>query len=121
MLHHSPYTSKPIPPKQPELNGGLYTGEPFNGPWGNVPVVPDVTTLTQHTLGIGNEIVPGADAQFHPTLLRPGNNIPIAMNHLQSIGSEYHIGCTTNVRQMHTTTDNHIRSYDKSYDVSGKW
>lgn len=31
--------SSSIPP--PALNGGLYTGEPFKGPWGNVPVVPD--------------------------------------------------------------------------------
>lgn len=28
-----------IPPRR--LNGGLYTGEPFAGDWGNVPIVPD--------------------------------------------------------------------------------
>ena len=28
-----------IPPRK--LNGGLYTGEPFAGDWGNVPIVPD--------------------------------------------------------------------------------
>lgn len=38
----SPYASfvpGTLPPRK--LNGGLYTGEPFAGDWGNVPVVPD--------------------------------------------------------------------------------
>ena len=112
MLQHSPYAFDPIGPKQPELNGGLYTGEAFKGPWGNVPIIPDVTVLTQHALKLGNEVVRGADAQFHPNLLRPGNNIPLQINKIQSIGSEYHIGCTENMPHEHT--NKRIASYDKT-------
>lgn len=31
------------PPRK--LNGGLYTGEPFAGDWGNVPIVPDAGAI----------------------------------------------------------------------------
>ena len=61
-----------IPPRQ--LNGGLYTGEPFkpNAPWANVPVVPDSGYLTHYNLRSAN---PPLDAlyQFVGTQ-RPGNN-----------------------------------------------
>lgn len=38
------------PPPRPSLNGGLYTGEAFNGPHGNVPVTPDTTTYLNENL-----------------------------------------------------------------------
>lgn len=37
---------------QPALNGGHYTGVPFetNAPWATVPVIPDSTFLTHYNL-----------------------------------------------------------------------
>lgn len=59
---------------KPPLNGGLYTGEPFekNAPWGNIPINPDVDYLIPIGLSLGN---PPKDAfcQF-PGTMRPGNN-----------------------------------------------
>ena len=33
----------PVPPRK--INGGLYVGEPFAGPWGNVPIEPDAGAI----------------------------------------------------------------------------
>lgn len=79
----APYHSYPVS-KDPEtqgippraLNGGLFTGEPFakNAPWGNVPVIPDVSYMTQFNLRSAN---PPPGAVFHyPGTVRPGNNEP---------------------------------------------
>lgn len=58
----------------PPLNGGLYTGEPFekNAPWGNIPINPDVDFIIPIGLSLGN---PPKDAfcQF-PGTTRAGNN-----------------------------------------------
>ena len=61
-----------IPP--PKLNGGLYTGEPFeeNAPWANVPVIPDVDYMTFVNLRSANP-PPGAILQY-PGYERKGNN-----------------------------------------------
>lgn len=75
----APYDSREkMPPKMPELNGGLYTGEAFAGDWGNVPVIPDVTPLTVDTLlkQQSEPMARSATMQFDPGLLRPGNNAP---------------------------------------------
>lgn len=37
-----------IPP--PKVNGGLYTGEPATGPWGNYPVIPEPHELSKNLL-----------------------------------------------------------------------
>lgn len=59
-----------VPP--PKLNGGLYTGEPFKGPWGNVHVTPDVDYMTHVNLKTAN---PPIEALMHyPGGPRPGNN-----------------------------------------------
>lgn len=59
-----------IPPRA--LNGGLYTGEPFKGPWANVPIIPDVDYLTSINLKSAN---PPLEALTHyPGGNRPGNN-----------------------------------------------
>ncbi len=42
----SPFTSAPAP----QLNAGLYTGAPFAGPWGNIPVTPTGSNMTNHNL-----------------------------------------------------------------------
>lgn len=60
-----------IPP--PPLNGGLYTGEPFAGPWRNYPVLPDAGYMMHVALQ------PSApESKYHVPGggLRPGNNTP---------------------------------------------
>jgi hypothetical protein len=65
-----PDTRAPVPPRLP--NGGLYTGQPAHGDWGNVPVVPEAHVLTtQNLLSAGPP--PGAIHQS-VSLMRPGNN-----------------------------------------------
>lgn len=61
-----------VPP--PSLNGGLYSGEPFerNAPWANVPVTPETTFMINENLNRGNVTAPGANYQYPPT--RQGNN-----------------------------------------------
>jgi hypothetical protein len=64
-----------VPPPPPSLNGGLYTGEPFqaNAPWANVPATPDAVSLMMHTLQSAN---PPPGARYHvPGATRPGNNL----------------------------------------------
>jgi hypothetical protein len=63
--------SSSIPP--PALNGGLYTGEPFKGPWGNVPVVPDTDYMINVNLRSARP-PPEALTQY-PGGPRPGNNV----------------------------------------------
>ena len=78
------------PPKKPELNGGLYTGEPFKGNWGNVPIIPDTVYMTQEHLKSAN---PPIDALFQfGNNTRPGNNQHfIETSHLLS--KEHNIVC----------------------------
>lgn len=63
-----------VPPPQPSLNGGLYTGEPFapSAPWGTVPVVPDAGYMIHYNLRSANPPL-GAIYQY-PGSIRPGNN-----------------------------------------------
>ena len=60
-----------VPP--PALNGGLYTGEPFKGPWANVPVTPDVDYLTHVNLKSAHP--PSEALKHYPGGPRPGNNV----------------------------------------------
>lgn len=63
----------PVPP--PSLNGGLYSGEPFQkgAPWANVRATPDSTYLINQNLKIGNPaFTPGSDLQYPAT--RKGNS-----------------------------------------------
>lgn len=57
-----------------KLNGGLYTGEPFekDAPWGNVPVIPDVDFMTHQNLRSANP--PKQALVQYPGGVRPGNN-----------------------------------------------
>lgn len=64
----------PVPNKTPVLNGGLYTGQPFQSgaTWGNYPVTPDAVTYVQKNLMSAN---PPPEALRHiPSTPRPGNN-----------------------------------------------
>ena len=38
----------------PSYNAGLYTGVPFNGPWGNIPVAPTTTNMINNNLKSAN-------------------------------------------------------------------
>lgn len=63
-----------IPPPKPSLNGGLYTGKPFdnNAPWRNFPVTPDAAVYTHLNLRSAKP-TPEACYQY-PGQTRPGNN-----------------------------------------------
>lgn len=63
----------PIPPRQ--LNGGLYTGEPFmkDAPWRNFPAVPSSEVMMREQLASANP-PPGAQVLYPSGNLRPGNN-----------------------------------------------
>jgi hypothetical protein len=67
-------------PPAPVLNGGLYTGAPFqpDAPWRNFPAVPDGTYMTQVNLQSASP-PPGALVQ-HQGSTRPGNNYQILPN-----------------------------------------
>ena len=57
---------------QPKLNGGLYSGEAFNGAHGNVPVMADGEYMTTKNLKSAN---PPTEGLYHyPGYTRPGNN-----------------------------------------------
>lgn len=64
----------PVPVPERSVNGGLYTGEPFeaNAPWANVPVQPDVIALAQNLKSANPP--PRAIEQL-PSYTRPGNNL----------------------------------------------
>ena len=75
----------PIP--KPKLNGGLYTGEPFKGPWGNVPVIPDAAYLTYVTQRLSTDNVPTASLYQMQAPCRSGNN-----SYYQIPGVEHYVG-----------------------------
>lgn len=115
----APYDSKKmVPPKAPELNGGLYTGEPFAGAWGNVPVLPDVTPLTTKTLLMQDHEPMGALAtqQYDPGLLRPGNNAPLSVQ-MAMYSSNVNFACTTFPAEKKLVAP--PRSFDPSHHVVG--
>jgi hypothetical protein len=62
------------PPPPPSLNGGLYTGQPFqkDAPWGNVPVTPDATPMIHDNLRRGN--TPPFQAIYQYPGTRQGNS-----------------------------------------------
>lgn len=65
-------TWSPVPP--PALNGGLFTGQPFQegAPWANVPVRPTSAYITNVALRSAN---PPVQALFQlQSGFRPGNN-----------------------------------------------
>ena len=65
---NGPGTSAP----PPDYNGGLYTGAPFSGPWGTIPVTPTTSNLIHNNLRSA-EPPPGATTQY-PGTNRLGNN-----------------------------------------------
>lgn len=67
-----------IPPRQ--LNGGLYTGEPFaRAAWANVPMTPDAGALVRRGLAVGRappDAPPAAALHQYVAFPRPGNSAP---------------------------------------------
>lgn len=101
MSHHTkdfnefaPYQSSQnlnIPPR--ELNGGLYTGEPFrpNAAYANFPAIPDAGYLIHYNLRSAN---PPPQALFqYPTNDRIGNNTAIMPGISKETGKLYNIAC----------------------------
>lgn len=88
----SPQTKAP----PPAYNGGLYTGPPFAGPWGNIPVTPTASNMTHNNLRSA-EPPPGATQQY-PGSNRQGNNFNAmpGVNWFQKNNQgPYRIQCTT--------------------------
>jgi hypothetical protein len=84
-----------IPPPKSSLNGGLYTGEPFNvgAEYRNFPNIPDSVHLHTKSLSSANP-PPGAQNQF-PDSFRPGNNMPdITGMQFNKYSSTHAIVCT---------------------------
>ena len=72
-----------VPPRQ--VNGGLYTGVPANGPWGNIPIEPETHTFidTHYQKGFDK---PPPDMKYQAiSTIRPGNN---------NVKHPYHKMCT---------------------------
>ena len=98
------------PPLKPELNGGLYTGEPFKGPWGNVPIVPDTVHMITTNLKSAN---PPTDALFqYGNSIRPGNNQHNVQTGHQ-LSKEHNIVCTGKNKEKLT-----VHSFDKMNQTS---
>lgn len=72
-----------IPPRS--VNGGLYTGQPASGPWGNIPIVPDSHVMID-THYINGFQQPPPDMKYQAiSTIRPGNN---------QVTYKYHTMCT---------------------------
>jgi hypothetical protein len=68
-----------VPPPPPTLNGGLYTGTPFepNAPWRNYPVKPDAGYYNFGSLAQVDSAPPAARYMMPGGGLRPGNSTPL--------------------------------------------
>lgn len=85
---------KHIPPPEPSLNGGLYTGTSFTpgAPWGNLPVTPDAGYMTHYNLRTANP-PPGAIYQY-PGSNRPGNSFTHMIGIQKYKDDRFNIYCT---------------------------
>ena len=121
----SPYEAAPSPP----YNGGLYTGAPFSGPHGSIPVTPTAANYIHNNLRSASG-TPGTTTQY-PTAAtsRPGNNFSAmpGVSHFAKQGTGPHnILCTGDVdpmakgsvasggkrrRRVRKTTRSNVRKY----------
>ena len=70
----------PLAPPPLKVNGGLYTGEPAKGPWGNYPVTPEPNELAKNLLSAN----PPPNAEKIPmSYNREGNNYVTFPNHVE--------------------------------------
>lgn len=77
---------------EPKLNGGLYTGEQFKGPWRNYYVAPDTEYMTSVGLQSANP-PPNAQYQFG-NIIRPGNNTIHPKKNLYKLSDNHNVVCT---------------------------
>lgn len=66
--------SSPVPLPERLVNGGLYTGEPAIGPWGNIPVIPDPSMLNNNLRSADPKTRHPDSHKMAMTNERPGNN-----------------------------------------------
>lgn len=96
-----------LPPPKPSLNGGLFTGEPFeeSGLHRNFPVKPDSVNYHINNLKSAKP-PPGAMYQF-PDTIRPGNNLPdtVALG-LSRYSPHHSIMCTKTPQHTNCEFDN---------------
>lgn len=80
-----------VPPRK--VNGGLYTGKPFeaNAAWGNVAIVPEAHLYAEKL----KEVAPPQAANHIPGYTRKGNNTQVFPNHTK-INSDYRVQCLRN-------------------------
>jgi hypothetical protein len=74
--------SVPVPERK--VNGGLYTGQPAQGPWGNVPVIPEAHVY--HTQNLQSAKPPPGATHQPVSFDRPGNSATLHPFH-QSVPS----------------------------------
>ena len=82
-------------PPELKLNGGLYTGEPFQegAPWANVPVVADIDYMIHQNLRSAN---PPPQALFqYPGTVRPGNNFQAMTGIVKPTAESYGFLCSS--------------------------
>lgn len=115
----------------PSYNAGLYTGVPFSGPWGNVPVAPTTTNYINNNLNSANP-PPGGNISY-PGTNRLGNNYQAmpGVNDYQSSRQvnwgPYKINCTKGnalvggrkkslrkLKKKQKKTSNHLKNKKKT-------
>lgn len=109
MSNYSPFDNSQSQIPKPKLNGGLYTGTPFKGVWGNTYVKPDTVSMTTNTLMSANP-PPKAPFQFGNTI-RPGNNDPDLQN-VHRYSNHHDIVCTGSVKK---TAYKNFNPFDNLY------
>lgn len=104
-----------VPPPQPSINGGLYTGEPFlpGAPWGNVPVTPDSGFMIHYNLRSANP-PPGAIYQYPGGSFRPGNNTPVMPGITKLANKPYTMYCIND-------NENEVISLNQNKNNSNKF
>ena len=90
---------------EPMLNGGLYTGEKFDGPWGNYPVPPTANGFIANLASANPP--PGAMDQM-PGYIRLGNNFQV--NPTQEYSGDTLIKCTAGGAKKNKSTS---KKYNK--------
>ena len=102
-MEYSEIDSNVIFTPKPKLNGGLYTGEAFNGPWKNTYVVPDAIYMTNQNLRSANP--PQNALTQYGDIIRPGNNNP-KLSNVHKFSNQHNIICTGSFKSFN------VSSYD---------
>lgn len=95
MLNYSyienPTTTSP-PPRA--VNGGLYTGQPAMGPWGNTPIVPETHIMIDAHYKLAGNTPPPQDMKYQAiSTNRPGNNLVKFPHHIMCTNLKFNRLC----------------------------